>query len=74
MSERRLLAVLALLLALVAGLLLIFDNFHLSGEITLNWITSVAIAVILGVVLIVAGLIAYERRYMEGACWPSWSA
>jgi hypothetical protein len=66
MSERRLLAVLALLLALVGGLLLIFDNLHLPRELTLNWMASVAITIILGVVLIVAGLIAYERRYMEG--------
>ena len=55
-----------MLLALVAGLLLIFNNLHLPREITLDWIKDVAIAIILGVVLIVAGLIAYERRYMEG--------
>jgi hypothetical protein len=66
MTERRLLAVLALLLALVAGLMLIYDNLHLYGGITLDWIFRTAITIILGVVLIVAGLVAYERRYMEG--------
>lgn len=66
MSERRLLAVLALLLALVAGLMLMYDNLHLYGSITLDWIFRFAITIILGIVLIVAGLVAYERRYMEG--------
>jgi len=59
------LAMLAFLLALVAGLLLILDNFRL-GEITLSWIFDVVVGILLGIVLIAAGLIAYERRYMEG--------
>lgn len=57
---------LALLLAFVAGLLLIFNHLYLPREITLEWIFGVAIAIILGVILIVAGLIVYERRYWEG--------
>jgi len=66
MSERRLLAVLALLLAIVAGLMLMYANLRLYGGISLDWIFRLSIIIILGVVLIVAGLVAYERRYMEG--------
>lgn len=45
---------------------MMYDNLHLHGGITLDWIIRLAITIILGVVLIVAGLVAYERRYMEG--------
>ena len=46
--------------------MLIFDHLHLYGGITLDQILHLVITIILGVILIVAGLVAYERRYMEG--------
>jgi len=45
---------------------LMYANLRLYGGISLDWIFRLSIIIILGVVLIVAGLVAYERRYMEG--------
>lgn len=45
---------------------MMYANLRLYGGISLDWIFRLSIIIILGVVLIVAGLVAYERRYMEG--------
>jgi len=60
------LALLALLLCVVAGVLLIIDSLHIPHEMSVQWLVDVGLKLILGLVLIVAGLVAYGGRYMEG--------
>ncbi len=66
MTQRRLLALLALLLGLVAGLLLLLSIMHIPREVTLNWIVQEAVLAIVGLVIIVAGLIIYSGKYLIG--------
>ncbi len=66
MSEKRLLAVLALLLGLVAGLILILGGFDFPKQISLEWFGRQAVTLILGLVLIVAALVTYGGKYIEG--------
>lgn len=70
MSERRLLALLALLIGLLAALLLLLDfarsGFPQGGRDLLDWIWHVAIAAILGLAAIVGSLILYGGKYQAG--------
>ncbi len=66
MTQRRLLALLALLLGLVAGLLLLLTILHIPRDVTLNWIIEEAVLAIIGLIIIVAGLIIYGGNYLIG--------
>ena len=66
MTQKRLLALLSLILALVAGILLILDVMHLPRELTLQWLVDRAVSVALGLVAIIGGLMTYDRRYVPG--------
>ena len=66
MSERRLLAVLALLLGLVAGLLLLIEVMRIPRQVTADWFIRVAIRAVLGLAVIIGALIIYGRRYLQG--------
>lgn len=60
------LAILAFLLGLVSGLLLFFELFHLPREITLDWFGEVAVKIIFALIIIVAAVLIYSYRYVEG--------
>ena len=66
MTQRRMVAVLAFLLCLVAGLVLLFEVLHLPSNVTLDWFLSKAVTIILATVVILAAVIIYGRRYVEG--------
>lgn len=67
MSQRRLLAVLALLLGLL-GALLVLLGLHLPGrnQDLLAWLGEVAVRAILALAAIVGSLLVYGRRYQAG--------
>ncbi len=67
MSERRILALLALLIGLLAALLLLLE-LRLPGgnEPFLNWLFRVAVAAILGLIAIAGSLLIYGRKYQAG--------
>ena len=66
MTQKRLLALLSLIMALIAGILLILDIMIFPREITLRWLVDRAMAVALGLVAIIGGLMTYDRRYVPG--------
>ncbi len=66
MTNRRLFALLALLLGLLAGVLLLFDVLHLPRTVTLEWFAGVALKFVLAIVIIIGSLIIYGGRYIEG--------
>ena len=66
MTQKRLLTLLSLILALVAGVLLIIDVARLPKELNVEWFADRAIAVALGLVAIIAGLMTYDRKYVPG--------
>jgi len=67
MSDRRLLALLALLIGLVAALLLLL-GLRLPGgnESWGQWLERVAIALILGLIALVGSLMIYGGQYRTG--------
>lgn len=67
MTERRLLAVLALLLGLL-GALLIFLGLRLPGgnQDFLAWLGSIAVKGILGLIAVVGSLLIYGSSYKAG--------
>ena len=66
MSQKRLLALLSLLLGLVAGLLLLLKLLNWPNSVTLKWVADVAVLAILGFVVIVAAIATYKGQYMFG--------
>ncbi len=66
MTQKRLLALLSLILALVAGILLLLNIMQLHGDLTLGWFVGRAIEVTIGLVAILAGIMTYDRRYVPG--------
>jgi len=67
MSERRLLATIALLLGLLGGLLVLVD-FRLprGNEDFLVWLGDTAIRAVLGLVALLASLLIFGRQYRAG--------
>ena len=67
MSDRRLLAVLALLLGLL-GALLVLLGLHLPGrnQDLLLWFGEIAVLAILAIAAIICSLLIYGRRYQAG--------
>src|SRR6266508_2682723 len=67
MSERRILALLAFLIGLLAALLLLIGlRLPRGGEPFLDWLYRVAVAAILGLIAIVGSLLIYGRKYQAG--------
>ncbi len=67
MSERRLLALLAFLLGLVAGLLLLIGIVPRGNEgIDVAYFGRVAVNAILGLIAIVGSLLIWSRQYRTG--------
>lgn len=67
MSERRLLALLGLLIGLLAALLLLIGiRLPRSNEPFADWFAKFAIVVILGLAAIVGSLIMYGGKYQAG--------
>ena len=66
MSQRRLLALLSLLLGVVAGLLLLLHLLDWPNSVTLDWFVHTALLAILGVVVIIGAWATYDRQYAFG--------
>jgi len=65
-SEKRLLAIIALLLALLGGLLLILGSLHLSKNLSFEVLGKNLLSLILGVVIIIGGIAIYREDYKTG--------
>lgn len=67
MSERRLLATIALLLGLLGGLLILI-GFQLprGNEDFLAWLGTTAVEAVLGLVALLASLLIFGRQYRAG--------
>lgn len=68
MSQRRLLAVLALLLGLLGALLVLLGLYPRGGRIEdlLAWLGGIAVRAILAVAAVVGSLLVYGRKYQAG--------
>lgn len=65
-SEKRFLAIVSLLLALLGGLLLILGSLHLSKNLSFEIVGKSLLSLVLGVVIIIGGLAIYREDYKAG--------
>lgn len=67
MTEKRLLALIAVLIGLVGGLLLLSGALDISrSQITLNLIANALIGAVLGIAILAGSLLIYRGRYGSG--------
>ena len=68
MTEKRLLAILGFLLALIGGILILFDaaNIPRNASVDLEFLARKAVAVILGIAAILGGAFIYKGRMSTG--------
>jgi len=67
MTEKRLLALLALLIGLVGGLLILVEALnHLRGRFDLASALDSLVGVILGIAILAAALLIYRAKYRSG--------
>ncbi len=66
MTERRLLAVLGFIFALIGGLLLLLKAFDLPKNLTFESLARLGIAVVLGIAAILGGLFIHRGRMSAG--------
>ena len=67
MTEKRLLALLAMLIGLVGGLLVLVDALDVGrGQLTLSLAADAVIAAILGVAILAGTLLIYRGKYSSG--------
>jgi len=67
-TEKRLLAILGFLLALIGGILILFDaaNIPRNANVDLEFLARKAVAVILGIAAILGGAFIYKGRMSPG--------
>jgi hypothetical protein len=67
MTEKRVLALLALLIGLIAGLLILVNALDLGrGTLDLNRILNAGVAALLGIAILVGSLLIYRGKYSSG--------
>ncbi len=67
MTEKRVLALLAMLIGLIAGLLILVNALDLGrGNLDLNRILNAGVAALLGIAILVGSLLIYRGKYRSG--------
>ena len=67
MTEKRVLALLAMLIGLIAGLLILVNALDLGrGNLDLNRILNAGVVALLGIAILVGSLLIYRGKYSSG--------
>jgi len=67
MTEKRVLALLAMLIGLIAGLLILVNALDIGrATLNLNQLLNVGIAALLGIAILVGSLLIYRGKYSSG--------
>ncbi len=67
MTEKRVLALLAMLIGLIAGLLILVNALDIGrSNLTLSQVLNAGIAALLGIAILVGSLLIYRGRYSSG--------
>ena len=67
MTEKRVLALLAMLIGLIAGLLILVNALDIGrGNLDLSHVLNAGIAALLGIAILVGSLLIYRGKYSSG--------
>ncbi len=66
MTEKRLLALIAMLIGLIGGLLILVGALDIGRQFNLNLAVSAIIAALLGVAIVLGSLMIYRGKYGSG--------